>query len=198
MSLRKRLRVETRPSHDIVDAAFAGHDISEYDGYVRFLLAHLDALQTLARGGCPGNKVVIDAEIAPLMANLQTDLTAIVGHWPVACAMTCRRFHPIALRYVLLGSRMGMAVLRKTWARADDPRVLAASHFLDTPKEPDQWRLFCIELENLPATGAVADQIIADAQAVFSIYAQSAEDIAVYIQGPPYETLLSPTAVASA
>lgn len=185
-SLRERLRGETRRSHDMVDAAFLAHDITVFGGYTSFLLAHQTVLQSLSISSQNSCGHTLLSEIELLLGRVRADLMSLGECALVPDPPDGRAYDPTALDYVLLGSRLGMAVLRKTWSRSSDPAVLSTAKFLSTPPEPIRWRAFCKDLSAMPASGAKADTIIADAHAIFASYARAADRAAKPSTGDTY------------
>ncbi len=177
MSLRTRLRADTRSRHDTVDAMMEPYDVSLIHGYTSFLLTHLLALAHLKARALRGNAADMEADLDQMVGNLVVDLTEL-GQ-PAATSFgtalpQCTELHPDALRYVLLGSQIGLSHLQKRWQSAHDPRVRSAGAFISHPRDGDRWRTLCARLSQMPSNGRLPDRIVEDAQTVFDIYIAAA------------------------
>ena len=77
-------------------------------------------------------------------------LPRVMGHKKGLAALEaliaeCAR---MGVAYVLEGSRLGAAVLRRAVHGSPDPRVRASSRFLDHGQGQDLWRRFQVRLED--------------------------------------------------
>ena len=168
MSAVARLRAATRASHDLVDAAFGDFDLSDRDGYRRFLVAHARALppaelaiQRLAFARTlPSRAPSLERDLADLGATMPAPLPFAgldePGLWGAL--------------YVVEGSRLGGVMLARS-VRADVPaRYLAAAH------EPGQWRAIRQAIDTAAANGSTAwhQAMLAGAAATFDLYAAAA------------------------
>ena len=165
VNLRTRLRVGTRKEHEALDAKLAGLDLKSPDGLSRFLQVQAAALPRIRIS----DGVARSADLADdLLAGLRLDLAVLgVPELPEGPAV---EVHALAMDYVVLGSRLGTAVLRKTWAVADNPLVQRASRYFEAPARPDLWRTFCVETGQMEANGAQADRMVDDVRALFRLY----------------------------
>ena len=159
--LRRRLRDETRPAHDRVDAAFDRFDLTDAHALGGFLEAHHEALSALpldpAPLGLPG---------VTLLPLLRADLAALglgapVGE-PVALASEAER---LGAYYVVAGSRMGAQVLSARWREASCPRALSAGRYLSDRTMIRGWKALGAALPAVPV--AEHDAVIAGALAAF-------------------------------
>lgn len=157
-TLRHRLRADTRAAHDRLDRMAAGFDLSQRAGYGRFIRGHALATADLLGQG---------AELGLLrhrLALANGDLSAM-GMAPVPA----RPDTPpgdgapsLGLRYVIAGSHLGARGL----VQAGRPSAL-----LTDPALADHWAALVAVLKARPATGAAADQVVAQARGVFDSYA---------------------------
>ncbi|WGH79542.1 biliverdin-producing heme oxygenase [Jannaschia ovalis] len=191
MTLRDRLRADTRPAHDRVDAAFSGLGVTERRGYRAFLAAHLVALSALRPAPGPGD-AALAAEMADLRSRLRADLQQLGANGSMPPLPGRRCLDPRALGYVLHGSRMGMAVLHRRWRAAGDARLRRAGAFLSTPPAPARWGAICAGLSRMSPDGPTADRVIAEAGTVFAIYEHSALSQARPLKGCPDAQRLAP------
>ena len=100
------------------------------------------------------------------LAALRADLEASGAPAPAAARLTgCDQ---VAAEYILRGSRLGLAVLRRQWLDATQPQVRAAHRFVSQPVDGPGWRRFCAELDRRPGGGSDADRAVAGAKAVFA------------------------------
>ncbi|WP_407493313.1 hypothetical protein [Pseudooceanicola sp. MF1-13] len=76
----------------------------------------------------------------------------------------------MAVDYVLLGSRLGTAVLKKRWSMATDERVHAASAYFSAPTYIDVWQAFCSAAAEVPADSPQAQTIVNDTSRLFDFY----------------------------
>ena len=117
MTARAALKAATRDAHERVDAAFGAHDLATRAGYARFLLGQAAALapieQALTEAGAA---LLIEAwqehRRAPL---LTADLTALglASPSPLPAPRFADEAELAGGLYVLEGSRMGGAMLRR-------------------------------------------------------------------------------------
>ncbi len=102
-----RVRQATRRDHAEVDAAYAGFDLSHRDGYRAFLEAHRQAFWRLGASWAPEDRTDFEALAAALDADLE-DLAATPERPPPLPSLDVR-----AVAYVIRGSRLGAAVLKR-------------------------------------------------------------------------------------
>lgn len=144
MSAHTQLKQATAAAHDRVDAAFAAFDLSRPDQYGAFLQRHaaafIPAENALTRAGADA---MIGGWIDHLRARaLLSDLSELGLGMPDPVAAPAY-VDDSALwggAYVLEGSRLGGAVLRRSVA----PGLPRA--FLDSVQPPGRWRAFIAEL----------------------------------------------------
>lgn len=166
-SLRDRLRADTRAAHAALDERVSGFDLATVPGLRGFLTMQARALTALA-GVSDG------AACAPIITSLgaraRVDLARLPGGVPDTGAAKVARPHPLALDYVITGSRLGTRVLKQRWAASADPAVRGVGAYFGAPDHVDAWRAFCNEASVRAGEGAEADRIVADAVALFYFY----------------------------
>ncbi len=164
-NLRTRLRVGTREEHEALDAKLSELDLRSPDGLSRFLQLQAAALPCIRIS----EGVARSADLADdLLACLRLDLAVLgVDELPGGPVV---EVHALAMDYVVLGSRLGTAVLRRHWADAADPLVQRANRYFDTPARPDLWRAFCVETAEMAGEGDFADRMVRDVRALFTLY----------------------------
>jgi heme oxygenase len=167
LSARTSLRTETRAEHDRVDAQFSAYDLSTRDGYAHFLArqaaAHLPVERALDAAGAAD--LLSDWPRRRRADQLRADL-AELGAPPVSeeeFALNGGESAVWGAIYVLEGSRLGGAVLRR--------RIFAGlpARFL-SPGEPGAWRELTDRLDERLRHRADLDEAIASARAVFTCF----------------------------
>ncbi|MBY6013906.1 hypothetical protein KUV75_03175 [Qipengyuania gaetbuli] len=168
---REYLNRETRGEHNAVEAAFDTLDMATGEGMDAILTAHIGAMDRLlpALSDHPAYR----DEIARLrsLASLSRDALDLPER-----ADTPRQaaaLHPLAIAYVVLGSRLGARVISRRLDRqavrwSDDVR----GYFTDEGSGP-AWAKLCEELETGHSDAELAD-IADDAQRVFALYGEEA------------------------
>lgn len=181
--LRQRLRTGTRAAHEALDARLSDYDIATPEGLGRFLSLQrlaLTALEPLSAG----------AAVAPLLRDMRDHAEADLlrlgwpAHDPVPEAFPGdqRPPHPLALDYVIAGSRLGTMVLRKRWAASRDPAVRDARAYFSAPDHTGYWTAFCKTAGAVDAETPLADRVVTDAARLFHFYQHCAD--AVLHPGP--------------
>lgn len=167
MSARTALRTATRAEHDRVDAEFSAHDLDSRDGYARFLraqaAAHIPVERAIEAAGA--------AELLPdwparrradaLLADLaDLDMTpAREEHFTIDRSEAALW----GAIYVLEGSRLGGAVLRRQISAGLPARFLS-------PGEPGAWRSLTDRLDERLRSAAAIGEAITSARAVFACF----------------------------
>lgn len=147
--------------HDRTDGLFSALDLTDLYDFRRFLQAHAAVYAGLSEALGATAPAGLDHSLAALRADLKTSGASA----PTAAGLTgCDR---LAAEYILRGSRLGLAVLRRRWLDATHPQVRAAHRFVSQPVDGSGWRRFCAGLGQRPATGCEADRAVADAEALF-------------------------------
>lgn len=175
-SLRIRLREELRPVHDRLDARVGELDLRSRDGYSRFLRMHHVAFNALTRlHGLEGR--VKPKMLAAYRAALADDLGAL-GLAPMEQSLGVPSVSLCAsVDHVVLGSRLGTAVLRKQWQRTDDPVVRAAGRYFSIPSDLELWRDHVADLSALPADAPVADDLIRQTKMLFALFEEALDAV---------------------
>lgn len=170
-SLRQRLREDTRAAHEQIDEKFGSLDLTTCTGLSSFLEAHIVAYAAIDVW-CPALRDVIDHRMTLLEEDLSVLKTGL--DQPVLDPISAAP-HETGIRYVILGSQLGARLLRRQWAKSDDPDVLGAGRFLNSDDQADLWKTFVSELSAAPANGDVADDIIASANTTFDVFFKAFE-----------------------
>jgi heme oxygenase len=159
------LRAATRAAHDQVDAAFSQWDLGRRDGYIAFLCAQARAFLPveLAIAADGGN---CTKQRAPL---LLADLADLGVTAPTAEPMEfASRSAMLGGAYVLEGSRLGGAILRKSVAPGLPTRFLAPASVAG------HWKDFLSMLEQELTSDVQRSQAVAGARQVFDRFLRAA------------------------
>ena len=165
MTAHAVLRAATRAAHDQVDSAFSRWNLGKREDYAAFLLAHARAFlpveAALIASGTP-----IDQPRADLLVGDLAELgLAPPPFRPVEFANSDEL---LGGAYVLEGSRLGGAVLRKSVA-PDLP-----TRFLAPPPRPGHWQAFLHRLEHSLISDVQRSQAVVGAHKVFDRFLRAA------------------------
>ncbi len=169
MTLRSRLRSETRAAHDRVDACFGRLNLTAVDELAHFLSAHHVALQALEplmreRG------LSISPPVSRL-GQLEADLKALNRPVPNGRALpVLAGKNGLGLIYVNVGSHLGAKVLQKKWAKADNPIVQRAGCYLSASDLAPYWQQFLAAISEIDPESEFADDCVASANAAFQVF----------------------------
>ncbi|WP_131196196.1 biliverdin-producing heme oxygenase [Lichenihabitans psoromatis] len=175
------LRDATAPWHASTERAFEQFDLRHREGYVAFLLAQAGALLPLEDAVQQNG---IDRFIADwgvrrrgnfVLADLER-LGVPRERIPV-CRLPDASYDPLAIAYVLEGSRHGARVLLRRMLTGD-PALANATMFLGQPFQAKQWTIF---LDILRQNRGQPDQqahLQETGIAGFRLFTQSAEMVA--------------------
>jgi heme oxygenase len=162
-SVHGSLRAATRGSHASIDRMLLPLNFTRADEYRMFLKLHLAALVALEVDWRPQD----GEDFAGLLRCLRADLEAL-GIATTAPPLLSRTptiaFKGLGVGYVVRGSRLGAAILRRGVAR-DFPTA-----YLDfVPKL--SWAAFLAELESIADDPNGRDQVTRAAQSTFNTFA---------------------------
>ncbi|WP_143089826.1 biliverdin-producing heme oxygenase [Tropicimonas isoalkanivorans] len=169
--LRGRLRSDTRSSHDRLDRHVSTFDLGEPDGLRSFLAMQLMALTRLEP--LAKNSICAPA-IHDLRARAEFDLRGLDETTALSCPDLTFTPHPMSVDYVIAGSRVGTAILRKRWLASKNAEVRATSAYFSAPTYMDMWRAFCDRATRETSSGPQADRIVGDAIGLFDFYGHCA------------------------
>lgn len=164
-TLRRRLRDETSAAHTALDQHVSQLDLQTLSGLKRYVCMYATALEGLL--------AVVDASptrdaIADLHARSKRDLNHLGG---ATCSQSIGFTpDPLAVDYVVLGSRLGSAVLKKRWNGASDRAVLAVNALFSAPSYLPLWNAFCDQLAHSATSPAAANRVIQHANALFAFF----------------------------
>lgn len=170
-TVRFRLREATRREHDAVDALYSRYDLTRTDDYAAFLArqaaAHIPVEQALDLAGAAS--VLEDWPARRRGGLIEADLIALGAtlRMSVPAPPFATRAALLGGLYVLEGSRLGGAVLRKRVAPG------APTKFLSAPSPQGAWSRLLALLEHELGREADLAEAIASARAVFSAFARA-------------------------
>lgn len=167
-----RLRAATAPSHDMVDAAFGGHDLTAVDDYARFLLAHARALPAAEHWFAAVRDLPPWRERTSLLTADLADLHHAMPS-PLAFTLSDQPGAAWGALYVTEGSRLGGIMLARSVGTGLPARYLSAKH------ESGEWRalLAAIDGEGTSRGDDWVNAAIAGAEVCFTLYRRAAARI---------------------
>lgn len=169
-SFRHELRQRTRAAHDASETLFARFTDAPADTLGWFLAAQRAAIAALQQGAAAGPQAS-QALTAALLARLDSDLDTLGrSARPIAIAAP---IDPLAVDYLVLGSRLGTEVLRRRLMACDPPMPLP-SYFLTCPA-PGLWRRHCAVLETIVPGSARAGQLTRDVIVGYGLFRDAAQ-----------------------
>ena len=124
------------------------------------------AMVPLCKTGSATREILTD-----ICARIDDDL-ATLGAAPVAGAadVELAAVDPLAIDYMLEGSRLGSKVLRMQWARTSSAAVRRAARYFDTPAPVERWRAVCGALSAIPTDSLRAARIVRDTRRLFALF----------------------------
>ncbi len=141
----------------------------------RFLQIHLacfDAMQTCAERGTSADRLLARTRRA-----LRADLAVLGAARSHLCLPPPGPLGPLALDYVLEGSRMGTRLLARRWAETRDPAVARARNYFTAPSESGRWRTVCAALSAVPVDSAEAETLVHDTKRLFDLFHRAVKAI---------------------
>lgn len=176
---RKILRDQTRPDHDRLDELIGTLDISQRLGFTTFAEMHLSCFLAMQARQSATSKSA--QTLRNMIDGLRKDLSVVTDRKTVTRAELPNHVAPLAIDYIVAGSRLGSKVLRKRWSKSTDGKVQGASVYFQQPVDPRLWPETCQALSDVVPTSAQAGAIIKDTKALFQLFS-TAFDAAVLTQ----------------
>lgn len=168
MSFRKVLRDGTRAEHDRLDDMFTALDITQPDDFMCFSTVHLICFQAMAEVVQTGS--YSHQLLRQMAASLAADLDVLgAPHAPIRAAVPPLP-DPLAIDYIVAGSRLGSKVLKKRWLLAQDPTVRRANAYFGMNSNPAFWPQTCQALDAITPASARADAIVGDTKSLFQLF----------------------------
>ena len=153
--LRVRLRRETAEAHERLDLAVSVFGMETSEGRA----ALLEALTG-------GYRAVLGLRYAPVSKAREIAARPLIalGEMPAESVDAGPEIDESAAAYVFVGSHLGMQVLTTAWEQATGRMPPPP---LGMPPMASEWQDVRSRLSGMPATGAVADRVVADAIRLF-------------------------------
>jgi heme oxygenase len=160
--VHKALRAATRNDHALLDRMLLRLNLSLADDYRLFLSFHIAALPALRRYWRPEDREDFEA----MIRCLQFDLGAMADptQLPIPCSEVPADSHGIGIAYVIRGSRLGAAALRRSI-----PDSFQTSYLDFSPAV--SWPQFLAQLECIAENPNAIDKAILAARCAFDSFA---------------------------
>ena len=173
-SYRHELRAATRVDHQRLDDLFSALDITRRVDYAHFIGVHLAVFEVLEPQLSPASPTC--RHLRAGLAGLRRDLATLGQRRPEMRLNTKSERgeagpDPLAVDYVLAGSRLGLKVLQARWANSPDPLVRAAGAYFTLPNAAPPWQQVCRALSTVPLGSARAGAITRDTKRIFDLFA---------------------------
>ncbi|MEY8883365.1 biliverdin-producing heme oxygenase [Donghicola sp. XS_ASV15] len=169
--LLQRLRDESRSAHEALDQSFLPFQKNPAEHLKPFLAAQMAGLTALSTAV----RTSPDRETLGLISEMLDRLEQDCRHYGLSVPVVRhkRELHPVALSYLVIGSRLGTEVLRRKLMESELDHV--PLYF--APQEYKAiWRELCLRLGAMPAIGAEAEDICTSVIAGFELF-QEAETL---------------------
>lgn len=169
MTFRTDLKAKTRADHDRVDRIFSDIDIGCASGFAFFCRAHLSCFTAFSQRmtAAARGRMLLDG----MIDGLERDL-GVLGIVPAAAVTPLPGpIDPLAIDYLVAGSRMGSRVLRKRWLASTDPTVRAAGAYFGLEDDPAFWQDTCAALAEIDPNSQRAQIILRDVRTLFNLFA---------------------------
>ena len=168
---RHELKALTRADHARLDELFSALDITRRVDYGRFIGVHLAVFEVLRPHLSPAG--LTRPQLLAGLTCLRRDLTTLgqrrlktqAGH------KAADGLDPLAVDYVVAGSRLGLKVLKTRWAGSADPLVRAAGAYFRQPFAASLWPKVCRALSKVPVDSTQAGAITRDTRRIFNLFA---------------------------
>jgi heme oxygenase len=178
IGIRDKLRAATVAAHHQLDERLSAFDLSRTDHYRRFLQANAAAVLALepALEAAGVAHLVEDWPQRARARAITLDLARLGGAAvPLPFAVPpFDRCDVFGALYVLEGSRLGAVYLLRIVAASADPRVRAATRYLNHGAGEGLWRSFLARLDREPVTADDAARMIASAELAFALFTAAA------------------------
>ena len=168
LSLRLSLRTETSAAHERLDALVSTFDLRTPSGLAAFLSMQASALGAISGG--PGSAPTLEMA-ADLAARARADLALLEQAGRLTIPSLPRDLDPLAVDYIVSGSRLGTMVLKRRWEASTDRQVRAARNYFTAPSYIETWKSFCAEAESDAFDPARKRKIVNDTNVLFDFYA---------------------------
>lgn len=180
--LRRILQQATNRRHKDIDALYSRFDLSSASGYISFLGAHLSALRACHPSIAEFCGKALHRDPPDFLSMIERDLDSVGGS---GVELVQLRLSPVAndpgygagVSYVVFGSRLGIASLRKIHAAQanDNTSPLDASLYFADRSGLELWNAFLKWSADVAPGGGVSPSAIEGALAAFDIFETAAQ-----------------------
>ena len=174
-TLRERLRTETSANHARVDALFSTLDLTCGAALGKFLAAHRAGFAAMRAAGPLMTETIGHTLLTEMIDALDADLARLRYHVP---ELSTQPVGSDAIDHIVLGSRLGTAVLRRQWSAATDPEARAASRYFSLPGQGAAWRAHTERLTSMPSDGPDADAMIKETKSLYDLFERAFHGVA--------------------
>ncbi|MDC0737838.1 hypothetical protein N6L24_06085 [Cognatishimia sp. SS12] len=169
------MRQDTQDSHKILDAQITQLCQEGAAGYRRFIVTQWQLFSALSQVSGAKTQPVSMELAARALADLRV-MKINADERPLPFAP-----HPLAVDYLVAGSRLGNQILRRMWRDAGVTSQSTADAYLSAPDYLEHWRGFLAAAETMPPEPEVVLNIVENAIQLFNfcadlLNAQSTEE----------------------
>ncbi|WP_068080421.1 biliverdin-producing heme oxygenase [Novosphingobium rosa] len=168
--LRHVLRLGTREDHERLDAKLGACDLATHGGMARFLTAHAIGLQAVAPLAARFLQDELDLVMPDVQAMVAQDLADLGAAAPLPALPALTDDGAAGAAYVLIGSRLGTAVLRTQgyWS----PGTPGFSRYMEDTSLRTLWQPLVKALRDHAWSDAGREAALATARASFAAFEQ--------------------------
>lgn len=171
MTMLQALRKATHESHEALDGLFGSLNLGEKDDFTRFLAAHYIGMRSLHPALRQFAHAELGVEAPDFPGMLRDDLSEASIHADELPRIAIEEsLAPAAVAYVLCGSRLGLAMLKKRGYWRRDERE---SGYMEDTGGLDLWRLLLGWMKDRPADPPTLAALGASAVRSFDIFRQA-------------------------
>lgn len=170
------LRASTSAAHERLDASFGSLDLTQEDGFIRFLRAHAVGMKCLFPAFADFVETTLGIDCPDLMGMLERDLQSLgipLSEIPdIVPSPALRADHSGAgVAYVVCGSRLGLEVIRRGgyWGSGTGFRSL----YMEDDLGRACWKALVPWLRDAQPASQERDEVLAAAIASFEAFANA-------------------------
>ena len=173
-TLRMKLRAGTRIDHELTEQAFEEFDVATGTGLRKFLIAHRSALEAV-RARIQEDPIAAQ-EIGFMLDLIEADLVSLGGPDVAIDLKAEAALHPLGVRYVLLGSRLGSQILAERVSGSFEKNLQSAGTYIGDRSLLPAWKRLLQTLEGAEAA-AEEEDIRMSAAETFKLFRAAAEKV---------------------
>ena len=166
---RHSLRERSRSDHDRLDRMITSLDIARVSDFALFLRLHLSYFLVMQSRSSDQN--ISAATLSDMVDGLTADLGIVSRDHPAVDTPLPAALDPLAVDYMVAGSRLGSKILRKRWGASADPIVQNANNYFRKTGDPNLWPDVCRALSAVPMESERARAIVKDTKTLFQLFA---------------------------